>query len=112
MNLRLADSVPTAGGAVFLQTKSGLPYVVDSFCLSRVLQYGWHPRKSRFGTYLYRKKRIAGKTKYIAMHRWLIHAKPGLEVHHRNGNTLDNRLQNLELLTPEFHASLHRNRRK
>jgi len=32
---------------------------------------------------------------------------PGHHVHHRNGNKLDNRLENLELLTHGDHIRLH-----
>lgn len=33
---------------------------------------------------------------------------PGVHVHHRNGNRTDNRIANLELVTPAEHGALHR----
>lgn len=38
------------------------------------------------------------------LHRILTNAPAGLHVHHKNHNTLDNRKQNLEVLTPKEHA--------
>lgn len=46
-------------------------------------------------------------------HRYLIEVKIGRKldrfevVHHRNGNKLDNRIENLELMTIAGHTSLH-----
>lgn len=37
------------------------------------------------------------------MHRVIIGAQPGEHVHHRNGERLDNRRENLELLEPGEH---------
>ena len=34
----------------------------------------------------------------------------GHVVHHENGNTLDNRVENLACMTPSEHARLHKNR--
>jgi len=41
------------------------------------------------------------------MHRIIIGAKQGEEVHHINGDKLDNRRQNLELTTPQQHQTSH-----
>lgn len=41
------------------------------------------------------------------LHRLLTDAEPGYEVHHINGNPLDNRRENLEVLTPEAHRARH-----
>ena len=40
-------------------------------------------------------------------HRVLINAPADLHVHHINGNTLDNALSNLALLTPKEHSTEH-----
>lgn len=42
------------------------------------------------------------------MHRILLGAERGQEVHHKNGNRLDNRRENLELTTASEHQRHHR----
>lgn len=39
------------------------------------------------------------------LHRILTNAPAGLHVHHKNRNTLDNRKQNLEVITPKEHIN-------
>lgn len=64
----------------------------------------------------YRKIRVNGKQVNLARH--LMEQKLGrpLEkfeyVHHINGNMLDDRLENLEILTPKEHDNLHNRGRK
>ena len=41
------------------------------------------------------------------MHRFLLNAPKDMVVHHRNGNTLDNRRCNLEVITRAAHMSHH-----
>jgi len=41
-------------------------------------------------------------------HRWIIDPGPGLHVHHRNGNTLDNSPTNLKALSNKEHRREHR----
>lgn len=40
-------------------------------------------------------------------HRVVTNAPPGTHVHHLNGNTLDNRPENLSVLTPSEHRTAH-----
>lgn len=47
------------------------------------------------------------KKKRVAMHRLLVDAPHGFLVHHKNENKLDNRRENLEILTRGEHVSLH-----
>uniref|UniRef100_A0A6M3LEH5 Putative homing endonuclease n=1 Tax=viral metagenome TaxID=1070528 RepID=A0A6M3LEH5_9ZZZZ len=53
---------------------------------------------------------------YMFEHRIMMEKKlmrfltPGEIVHHTNGNTLDNRIENLELMTVSQHSSLHTQR--
>jgi len=56
---------------------------------------------------------FATKLGYIAEHRliWEISINacllPWSEVHHKNGNTTDNRIENLEAMTKSSHVALH-----
>jgi hypothetical protein len=40
------------------------------------------------------------------MHRQLMNTPQGMDVHHVNGNTLDNRKLNLSNIEPKLHAQL------
>lgn len=57
---------------------------------------------------------LAGKTGYVLEHRKVWEdangrqLKTGEVVHHRNGNRLDNRPENLEVLSRHAHSQLHR----
>lgn len=41
------------------------------------------------------------------MHRYILDAPEGMEVHHVNGDKLDNRRANLELVEPKTHRMMH-----
>lgn len=49
-----------------------------------------------------------GKGTGVYLHRWIVRAQKGMEVHHKNGNPLDNRRSNLEVVTRAIHNQLHR----
>ena len=50
----------------------------------------------------------AGSKRAVLMHRLIVSAPPGMVVHHRNGDKLDNRKANLEIVGRKEHGSLHR----
>lgn len=48
----------------------------------------------------------------VSLHRFIWEEKfgkiePGIHIHHKNGNTFDNRLENLESISASEHAKLH-----
>ena len=54
-----------------------------------------------------------GKSKTVSMHRWLMDAPDGVEVDHKNGDTLDNRRsRNLRLVTSGQNKQNRRGARK
>jgi hypothetical protein len=50
---------------------------------------------------------VRGCKRTVFMHRQILNAHPADEVHHINHNTLDNRRDNLQILTPTEHRWLH-----
>lgn len=81
--------IPLANGGVTL---------IDAGDAARTLAYTW--RKSPLG---YAIGRVEGRT--VLLHRFLLgDAAAGLDIHHVNGDSLDNRRANLEALTRSEHA--------
>jgi hypothetical protein len=50
---------------------------------------------------------VRRRKRTVFMHRQIVNADPAHVVHHKNGNTLDNRRENLEVTTGQAHAFLH-----
>lgn len=73
----------------------------------RVSQFKWHASLESRGTkwYACRRETINGKRVKIRMHRFVMGLPPGAEdsrvVDHLNHNSLDNRRENLEVITQE-----------
>jgi hypothetical protein len=71
--------------------------IVDADCYEQVAQWNWHAEYNGEGYYAVRRGR-SGEPKRVYLHRQLA-GEPSGEVDHINGNTLDNRLQNLRACT-------------
>jgi hypothetical protein len=82
----------------------GLFAIIDEEDLPKVSQYKWHALCKRRGGNYYANTSIhisgSGKDrikKNINMHRFIMDATDGQHVDHKNGNTLDNRKENLRI---------------
>ena len=51
--------------------------------------------------------KVSEKGKWQYEHRAVTNCPKGYHVHHKNENTLDNRLENLEIISASDHQSLH-----
>lgn len=63
-------------------------------------KYNWQCNYGKWGTRAY--ARVKGK--YLAMHRFIMKAKIGQYVDHKNHNTMDNQRQNLRFCTTQQNA--------
>jgi hypothetical protein len=75
----------------------------DPIWLPVLNKFHWYAKKSRGLWYACSKIIIAGKVKFLRMHRIVAHTPPGMIPHHLNGNTLDNREANLLNITEYEH---------
>lgn len=72
--------------------------LVDEEDFEKLIQYKWYVAGSRqqYACRQFQKKRIKH---YVYMHREIVQAPEGMIVDHINGNTLDNRKDNLRVCT-------------
>jgi len=83
--------------------------IVDADLYDGLMRYKWRAVKSHRCWYA---KTTVGKGADqcdISMHRLIAQTPRGLQCHHRNRNSLDNRRANLLNMTRRNHESLHRN---
>ena len=80
---------------------------VDTELAPELLKYRWKAVKSKSCWYAVRKEKKFGITHYIRMHRQIANTPIGLETHHTNFDSMDNRRKNLENLTPQIHYHRH-----
>lgn len=86
----------------------GLFAKVDKDDFDEINKHRWFPKRSKYHVYASRKGYVTGKEVTLRMHRVIMAAPYDMEVHHVNGNTLDNRKCNLLLLTRNDHIQKHR----
>lgn len=88
---------------VRIDTHNGFTILADDADYELLAQYSWHGRKLGNTAYAYARIRGKGRGygpgKVTSMHRLLMKPDPDLVVHHRNGNGLDNRRENLQITT-------------
>lgn len=70
-----------------------------------VKKHKWHAHKSAYTWYACRKVGKRGQQKRIWLHNAIMKPKPGQEVHHKDGNSLDNRRPKLIVCTKQENLS-------
>lgn len=79
-----------------IKLSQGCKAIVDNGDYFRISQYKWNVTQNGHG-YFYA-RRLDGKTP-VYMHREVMYAKKGQEVDHINKDTLDNRSDNLRIVS-------------
>jgi len=73
--------------------------LVDDEDLPLISEYKWHTHKSNGGLYASTNPGRAGQRRFVLMHRLIMGAPKGLQVHHADHNGLNNQKSNLSLAT-------------
>lgn len=83
--------------------------LLDAYDYARLSRYKWRAVKSRRAYYAKTTVGVGIKQCDLSMHRMVAHTPFGMVCHHRNRNSLDNRLSNLTNMTRQDHDMLHKN---
>jgi len=82
--------------------------IIDDWNYSRIKKFKWYLKQSRPDVYYVATSiRQNGKVKTVYLHRFIIQPKKGMDVHHKNTNTLDNQEENLEEKGAPVHRTWH-----
>src|ERR1700724_898569 len=92
-----------------IRLTQGKTVLVDDEDFKYLSRWRWHAAYHGGGFYA-RRSYVGsdGKTKKVHMSRFILDAPKGMHVDHKNGNTLDNRKENLRIVTV---AENNRNRK-
>lgn len=102
MLVRLSFS-PVFNRTGLIPLPGGLVCIVDDFSYDFLKSFHWRYVLSQKHGYAGFGKRINGKYHLIRMHRLITQAPNWMKVHHINHDRLDNRLENLRLVTEREH---------
>ena len=73
--------------------------LVDDEDYEYLNQWKWYVRNDNDNWYAVRNKRVGDKQKTILMHRVILEVNNNQSVDHINNDSLDNRLENLQIIT-------------
>lgn len=88
-------------------TNSDKIAIVSAEDYEQVSQHRWFLKKSSNGWYVVRTVRLGKKFKTIRLHRFVMQAKDGYDIHHRNSDKLDCSRPNLEPIRHTAHANMY-----
>ena len=102
MLIRLLKLSPLSP-ACKIQLVGGGFCIVDEADFAWLNKFCWRRKKNHSGFYAYTRKQVKGKTHYVYMHRLICKTPTWLKTHHINHNGLDNRRENLSVITEREH---------
>jgi hypothetical protein len=82
-----------------LQLNKGFTTLIDDDIVDDVKPFRWYVVPRPRTNYVRRSIPCGGKTKYEYLHQRVLGVRPGFEIDHIDGNTLDNRRANLRHAT-------------
>lgn len=85
--------------------------IVDTDRYQALMQFKWRAVQAHFSWYAKATIVRNGKEISISMHRFIARTPFGLVCHHINGNSLDNRAENLTNVDKLAHTLYHRHNR-
>lgn len=89
-------------------TNTNKKAIIDDKNCARVMLHKWHwKRVDKYSFYVATSVRTDGKSKTVYLHRLILQAKPGMDVHHKDENTLNNVEENLVEVEATHHRSQH-----
>lgn len=97
---------------VFIPLSQGLVAVIDFDDFEKVRGFKWYAQKMGRCVYAHRNVPIGDKHTTISLHRFLTGCPPGMEINHINGDGLDNRRENLQIVTHQQNAFAKCQKRK
>lgn len=92
--------------ACYIRLTKGKIAIVDPWWWVRLRRNKWKAQKRKGGWYAMYTVGKRGRYKYFYMHRIVNRTPKGIDTHHKNMNTLDNREANLESVTREKHREI------
>ena len=82
-------------------TSQKIVFFIDDEDYDRVSKHTWHIVDCKYNYYVRRTIRVGKSFKHQYLHRLIMGEPEGLQVNHKNKDTLDNRRQNLEIVTQQ-----------
>jgi len=106
----ITETITDNGTYVTISLSIGLIVKIDKDDFERTKSKKWHLKKSKGNKVYVASSQWKGRTIY--MHRFIMRCPKDKEVHHINGDGLDNRKSNLEVIDHRENMSRNRHRRK
>ena len=91
-----------------IQTTNGINFIVDDSRFRWLNNFTWSAVKRRRAWYAHTWVGHPHNMRRAWMHRIVAKTPSGMVCHHKNRDSQDNRLENLENLTKKAHDLLHR----
>jgi hypothetical protein len=105
LGLEAPAETESRDGSRFIELTDGTLTVLDPEDFSRAEHLKW--RRHPCGYAMSDVRQPDGSYSSVLLHRFILGAPKGFDVHHRDGDKLNNRRSNLEIKSPGEHRSFH-----